>query len=103
MISSVVRRAAAQLIHPFDNNVMHKVTPMGPEWAGKWVPVCDSCVKGEHSSYGMNHLPNKPIDPEDPELSRYGCKNIGYIDEKRYQCHCNPAFEELAAALKNSC
>jgi hypothetical protein len=77
-----------------------------------WVPIkgnpdlesqiCESCLKGDHISYGTYHLPKKDkndnwidhegniLETEDPELNRYSCKNEGTLDGKHMQCMCTP-------------
>jgi len=52
--------------------------------------VCDSCLRGEHQSYGCDHR-NGPEDRRD-------CKNLS-PDGKR-QCLCNPDWPELTDAIR---
>jgi hypothetical protein len=51
--------------------------------------VCESCLRGEHQSYGCDHR-NGPEDGRD-------CKNLS-PDGKR-QCLCNPDWPELTEAI----
>lgn len=76
----------------------------GPE--GISGPICRSCLEGKHKSFGIYHLPKKDkdgnwidhkgeiIDPDDPDLGRYSCKNEGTIDGERRQCMCSPNWFE---------
>lgn len=72
-----------------------------PGWPPEhYVYVCDSCLKGKHISYGMNHMPKGDVDEED--LNRYSCKNVGIVDGKKVQCQCSAAFTELLDYIKRN-
>lgn len=77
---------------------MTKIVPEG--WpSNKAVYVCESCLKGEHDTFGWNHL-NVPKNTDENDLSRYGCKNVGKVNGEQVQCACNAAFPELLKAIK---
>lgn len=98
-ISEPLKRLAGD-VDPFGHMKMFKVLPKG--WpANHWVPICESCMEGKHISYGIHHMPADPKkEEEEGNLARYGCKNIGEIDGKRYQCNCNAASSEILDAIK---
>jgi len=96
---------------------MYKVVPKsqeGSSWpTSHWIPICESCIRGEHKSYGTNHLPPHPekLDPASSsfEYKRqklidegrgYTCKNVGHINGERVQCNCTATWPELLEAIK---
>jgi hypothetical protein len=94
-----------------DDMKMHKVVPKArvcdgiDAWpAEHWIPICESCMKGEHVTYGWKHLPPNldKLDPNDSTTSRYSCKNVGHIDGKRVQCGCTASWPELLEEIKKS-
>ena len=56
---------------------------------GVLVSVCQSCLDGEHKSYGDDHRNGPP--------ERCDCKNI--LDDKT-QCMCSPEWPELMTAIR---
>lgn len=52
--------------------------------------VCESCLRGEHQSYGCDHRTG----PED----RRDCKNLS--PDGKWQCLCNPDWPELTDAIR---
>lgn len=44
------------------------------------ITICESCMKGEHQSYGHDH--------RDGSEGRRDCKNVGILDGKIVQCTC---------------
>ena len=52
-------------------------------------PVCESCLEGEHVSYGDDHRLG--------EKDRRDCKSV----EDNVQCICTPDFPELFDAIGN--
>lgn len=55
------------------------------------VNVCQSCLDGEHLSYGVDH--------RDGEDGRCDCKNVS--EDGKSQCGCNPDWPELMEAIEN--
>lgn len=77
---------------------MTEVVPEG--WPRhRTVAICESCLKGDHFTFGWNHL-NVPANTDESELSRYSCKNVGILDGKQVQCACNAAFSELLKTIE---
>jgi hypothetical protein len=82
----------------YENMKMENVAPEG--WpANRSVPVCENCLKGNHDTFGWDHM-KVPPNTDENELGRYSCKNVGFIKGKRVQCACNAAFTELLETLK---
>ena len=57
---------------------------------GVLVPVCQSCLDGEHNSYGCDHRDGPP--------ERRDCKNLS--KDRKTQCMCNPEWPELMTAIR---
>ena len=54
------------------------------------VYVCESCLSGDHLSYGSDHRQG--------EKGRCDCKNVN--ESRTSQCACNPEWTELTQALE---
>ena len=54
------------------------------------LPVCESCLSGEHISHGSDHRTRSP--------SRNDCKTTDKTG--KYQCICNPEWPELYRAIE---
>jgi len=54
------------------------------------IPVCESCLKGDHISYGYDHRQG--------EIGRRSCKNLS--EDRQTQCCCDPDWPELMEALE---
>jgi len=65
---------------------MWKITVEGIE-----VPVCNSCVLGEHMTYGYKHI---DFDTEE----RGGCKNLSL--DRQSQCNCHKEWSELQVEIE---
>jgi hypothetical protein len=55
--------------------------------------VCESCLKGEHLSYGYDH--------RQKEEGRRDCKNIAYVNGQTRQCNCTQDWPELFDFIKS--
>ena len=55
----------------------------------KGIPVCESCMKDDHLSYGADHRSG--------DVDYRGCKNVS--DDGQTQCNCSQDFEELWSLL----
>jgi hypothetical protein len=62
------------------------------ECKGMSVPVCQSCLDGDHQSYGYDHRTH--------EEGRCDCKNVS--EDNRSQCCCNPADPELMKVIEKA-
>lgn len=56
---------------------------------GVEVWICQSCLDGEHWTYGWDHRAG--------EVDRRDCKNL--TDDGRHQCACNPDWPELMEVI----
>lgn len=68
-----------------------------PGLNGGRIQICESCIRDNHISYGINHQEFK--DEPDAE-GRCGCKNVPY-EGSNTQCMCNPHSDEIVMAINH--